>query len=303
MCQLRVWRVQLDQVPESLWPFGTFDEFMPRTSVPTTLEFLMSQTPSPYSEPVQTAPPQAGVSRNTVAIVAIVAVTILLMCGGMIGLGIYAVDRFADSMSDFADDQWYEEDAATALEFAIEQDTEVGDRVGEIEQIQHEGDLTYDDKAGAEDFYYRVEGSSGEALVVVQFDDSDQRWFQSVELVDGDGVESPRQTLRARNPPFDSQWSRRVYDILAANDHSLAQSLEIGAIRWISYEYERSSERSSGQELLFEIHGESGAVSVLARFENMKYDSVDSIQMVDDEGAPQRAIYTANAAPEIAIAE
>lgn len=58
---------------------------------------LMSQTPhSPYTQPVPNSPSGAsGSSTNTVIIVAIVSVTMLLMCGGVLGLGYYAVERLA----------------------------------------------------------------------------------------------------------------------------------------------------------------------------------------------------------------
>lgn len=272
------------------------------TGLPT-LDFLMSQTPSPYSRPVQAVPPETGSSRNTVAIVAIISVTLLLMCSGLVGLGFYAVDRLAEQISELSDDfeEWDEEEAVSALEFALEQNAVIQERVGQIEQIEHQADLTFHDNADVEDYYYRVKGSSGDALVVVQFDYDDQRWFKNVELVEGNGIEDSRMTLQARNAPYDSQWSKRVYDILAANDGSLAQSLNIGTVRWIIYDYEKSSQRSVDKELLFEIHGESGAVSVVARFEDTKYIVVRSLQIVDDDGAQQQTIFTADPAAQSTI--
>ena len=256
----------------------------------------MSHTDSPYSQPMSSGP--AGPSRNTVTVVAMVAVTCLLMCGGLIGFGIYAVDRLADSMIESGDDEWYEDEVPQALEFAIKDDPDLRELVGDIQHVEHDQDLTYDLMAADDDFYYRVEGSAGKALLVVEFDYGDERWFKSVQLVQGDGVFAPRVPVAFENPPFDTQWSRLVFETLALNDPSVVESLGIGDITRVYYDYEASLEQTprSRGELLFEIHGESGSVEVLAMFSDAKFQEIESIHVVDSEG--NRLLYESQPASD-----
>jgi hypothetical protein len=245
----------------------------------------MSQSPSPYSEPGPELPQRRGPSSNLVAIVAIISATILLLCGGLIGLGFYAVDRLADQMAEFADDfMWDEEEGAVALEFALAENEVIRERVGEIENVESEPNLTYDDEAGIEDYFYRVKGSDGEAVVVINFDYNEQQWFKSVELLDGDSVDAPRTSLSTRRPPFDTQLSKQVYDLLAAEGESLAKSLGVGEIQWITYDYESSAEESNGNDLVFEVTGDTGTATLRARFTNDAYTTIESMQIVRESG-------------------
>jgi hypothetical protein len=245
----------------------------------------MSQSPSPYSEPGPELPQRRGPSSNIVAIVAIVSATILLLCGGLIGLGFYAVDRLAEQMADFADEfMWDEEEGAVALEFALAENDVVREQVGEIETVESEPNLTYDEDAGIEDYFYRVKGSAGEAIVVINFDYEEQRWFKSVELLDGNNIDAPRTRLSTRRPPFDTQLSKQVYDLLVADEGSLAGSLGVGEIQWIAYDYESSTEESDGKDLLFEVSGDSGAATLRARFQSDAFTTIRSLQVVRENG-------------------
>ena len=259
----------------------------------------MPQSPSPYAEPVPEASPRNGPSRNLVAIVAIISATILLLCGGLIGLGFYAVDRLADQINDFADEfMWDEEEGAVALEFALADNEVIQERVGEIETVESEPNLTYDENAGIEDYFYRVKGATGEVIVVVNFDYDDQRWFTSVELLEGNNVDAPRTALSARRPPFDTQLSKQVYDILEADnipesdEESLAKSLGIGKIQWITYDYESSAELGTDNELLFEASGDSGTATLRARYVDDAFTRIQSLRVVLEEGESEQ-IYRA----------
>ncbi|MCA9135263.1 MAG: hypothetical protein KDB00_00855 [Planctomycetales bacterium] len=258
----------------------------------------MSQSPSPFSIPDPTPPQSSGATRNTVVIVAIISLTLLLMCGGVVGLGIYAVDRLADQMNDFIDeDDWDNQDSEIALQFAIEQDATIRDQVGEIDQITSQDELTYDFGADSDDYFYDVKGSKGDAIVVVVFDEDEKRWFKSVELVQGTQIDSPRVPLQHRNAPFDTEWSKQVYDLLAADDHALAESLSIGPVTWIIYDYDRSLEsKFRTPELLFEIQGENGTKTVVAGFSDAYYDTIRSIHIVDEDGNKQQQVYSSDAA-------
>jgi hypothetical protein len=262
----------------------------------------MSQNPSPYALQDPTPPKPPGATRNTVAIVAIISMTLLLMCGGVVGLGIYAVDRFAEQMAEFAEEEWDEQDAELAVEFAIEQDAMIREQVGAIEHVYGRDELTYHADANPEDYYYDVTGSEGAALVVVEFDEDEQNWFERIELVRGSSIASPRTPLRARRVPFDTQWSERVYDVLTADDQAPAMSLNIGAVTWIIYDYEKSLERDNRTELFFEIRGDDGTETVVVEFDATKSTIVRSIHVVDQNGVKQELIYTSDADAEMSDA-
>lgn len=255
----------------------------------------MSQHPSPYALPDPTPPKQSGATRNTVAIVAIISLTLLLMCSGVIGLGIYAVDRLAEQMAEFVDEgEWDEQGSQLAVQFAIEQDALIREQVGEIEHVGSQDELTYHEEVAPNDYYYDVKGSKGEALVVVAFDEDEQNWFSRVELVGGYSIDAPRTPLRTRRVPFDSQWSKRVYDVLTANDQKVAKSLNIGEVTWIIYDYGRSLEYDSHNELFFEIRGDNSTETVVAGFHSDKYLHVRSLHIVDHDGVRQRLVYASD---------
>lgn len=264
----------------------------------------MSQVPSPFSLPDQTPPVRPETSRNTVAIIAIIAVTCLLMCGGVVTLGIYAINRAAEQFAELAADEgeWDELQAEVAIEYSLEQNDVLMERVGEIELIESHDGLTYDDDADGEDYYYRIEGTAGNAIVVVQFDeDNDHRWFKSVKLVEGASINAPRTTLSARNAPFDSETSKLIFDILVQNDRSAAQSLDIGSLQWITYQYDNSITLDSDLALLFDVFGENGNVSIKAIFTDFEFAEVVSLSIVDDDGNDQRTIFTADTVDEIDV--
>lgn len=257
----------------------------------------MSQSHSPFTIPDQTPPQRPGGGQNTVAIVAIIAFTLLLMCGGVVGLGIYAVDRLADQMLDFgeADWDWNEEDADVAIEFALAQDESIRELVGEINDVRPNDELTYHDDADLEDYFYTVSGPAGEAIVVVDFDEENsERWFVRTELVQGNAIDSPRTPLQARNAPFDSEWSKLVYDVLSADEHALTQSLNLGTVLWITYDYERSWETEKETELYFDIRGDQASLSVIADFNDDNFTAIASIELVDAEGVRQQQVYSAD---------
>lgn len=256
----------------------------------------MSENASPYAEPVSREP-QRSPSGNTVQIVAILAVTALLIFGGLIGLGFYAVERLADQFAET--EVWDGDESNFAVEFAIEQSAPVRDRIGQIDSVEHQTELTYHEDAGPEDYFYRVRGSSGEVLVVVQFSDSDTRWFKSVKLVEGEGVDDPQTPLPTREVPFDSEWSKRVYEILAAEEGNVAESLNTGEIEWVFYDYEESVARSNDQELLFDVHGSEGTERIVARFEDPKFLKIEALHRVDDDGQSSKQLYvdSGNAVP------
>lgn len=257
----------------------------------------MSQIPSPYTLPDPAPPQPTGATRNTVLIVAIVSMTLLLMCGGVVGLGIYAVDRLAEEMGGFADEgEWSDQDYEVALQFALEEDKTIEDKVGQIKEVTSQDELTYDFAADSEDYYYDVKGSKGDAIVVVAFDEDDEhRWFKSVELLEGSSVNSPRVPLQDRNAPFDSQWSKQVYDALAAGDHAVEKSLSIGEVTWITYDYENSLDSGfSTPELLFEIQGTTGTQSVTVEFDDASYEVIQSIYLVDEDGNKGQRIYSSD---------
>lgn len=260
----------------------------------------MSPSSSPYAQPVQDSPPPPGSPTSTTTIVGIVALTVLLVCGGVIGLGFYAVDRLADQLSEYAEyrDQWDDNGSALAIEYAVEESPQIIEKVGEIESVELDHDLTYGGNSNDSEFFYRIHGAAGNALVAVEFSENDKRWFSRVSLAEDQTVDGPRTPLQSRRVPFDTQWSKRICDVLEANDNELAETLDIGPIRWIVYDYELSSDRAISQELVFTIEGESGSIKIVARFKDLKYVTVDSIQVVDDNDELGEAIYEGSPSAE-----
>lgn len=255
----------------------------------------MSQDYSPFSLPDPTPPQRPGASRNTLWIVGIVCFTLLVMCGGAVGLGLYAVNQFAKQMAEMADEEGFFEDDGTemAVEYAIAEDPTIQQRIGDIESVQSNDDLTYHEDAGEDDYYYDIQGSKGDVTIVAELVYDDDRWFSKVELLEGDSIESARTPLQTRPVPFDTHWAGLVHQVFAADDHMIANSLNIGEIKRIVYDYESSDELTPAQDLQFDVTGTSGSVAVVATFGDENFTDIDSIDLLDDQGKKLRQLYSA----------
>ena len=264
----------------------------------------MSQNPFPYSAPDQSMAPPPKSGTNVLLVVAIVCGTMLLVCGGVIAFGVYAMNRLAEEIAQLEGDfgSWDEEEAAHALEYGLADNPSIRERVGEIQQVEMDDGLTFDDKAGEEDWFYRVKGSTGEAIVVVQFEDEDDRkWFTNVQLVEGTTADAPRTDLQVVNAPFDSAHSMDVYEALTG-DGGAADSLGVGTIQFVAFDDGMADVAVGDKDIVFRIEGESGSANVVGRYTDFDCIDLESLHSVDDSGIVEAPIFSAES-DSVAIEE
>lgn len=249
---------------------------------------------SEFSQPMSSSgSPNSG--RSWVLITAMICGTTLLLCGGLIGLGFYAVDRLADPFAEIMnEDDEPDVNTLAALEYALAEDPTIQERAGKIQEIREDDALTYDFDADANDYFYTVIGEDSEVTVVCQLSDQDQTWFDSVELLDGSDVESPRKPLVTRHSPFDSVWSMRVWKILES-DESCRSKLDVGDVKWIEYDYREFDDEAgvAVPRLEFEVTGSRGTTTIVADFETFEYEVVKAISETNPDGSAGESIWTA----------
>ena len=223
----------------------------------------------------------------------------LLLCGGLIGLGVYAVDRLADPLTGImSEDDDPDEDTLAALKYVLAGDPTIQQRVGEIQEIRENDSLTYDFGADEDDYFYTVIGEKSEVTVVCQLSEKDQMWFDSVELLDdtnspnGPEVGSPRISLVARDAPFDTVWSMRVWEVLESNE-SCRTTLNVGEVKWIEYDYSEFDDEVevAVPQLEFEIIGTSGKTTVVGEFTTFEYDVLKSVSKTNSDGSLSESIW------------
>ncbi|MEM9368445.1 MAG: hypothetical protein AAGD07_20820 [Planctomycetota bacterium] len=227
-------------------------------------------------------------NRAWVAITAMICGTVLLLCGGVIGLGFYAVNQLADELA--FDEDWTMEDEATllAVQFAIEEEPTVIDEVGGIVQVTEDEDLTYDLNADGDDYFYRVVGDKGEMIVVANFHEDDTTWFRSIARLDGDKVDSPQTPLEFRAVPFNGDFTKAVHDVLVAHPPAIEQ-LDIGELRWIEESDEVSEEANVWR---LSVLGTESNREVLVVYEPGAFEEIRHVDVVDASGSRER-IWTA----------
>lgn len=250
---------------------------------------------SDFSKPMAPSnSPSSG--RSWVLITAMICGTTLLLCGGLIGLGFYAVDRLAEPFAELSDEPADDdENTVIALRYALADDPTIEAKVGEIVEIRADEDLTYDFGANDEDYFYTVVGDEGQVTVVCQFSLNGQAWFESVELIDGPDVDSPRNALVTRNVPFDTVWSKRVWDVLQP-DESLQETLDVGEVKWIQYEYREFDDGAdvAVPRLEFEITGDGGSTTIVGDFRTFEYEGLKTLYMKNADGSLGDSLWTAD---------
>lgn len=253
---------------------------------------------SEFSQPMQpSGPPTSG--RSWVLITAMICGTTLLLCGGVIGLGFYAVDRLADPLTGIlSENDEPDEDTLAALEYMLADDPTIQELAGKIQEIREDDLLTYDFDADENDYFYTVIGEKAEVTVVCQLSDKEQVWFDSVEMLDvssspdGPKVGSPRKPVVTRHAPFDTVWSMRVWEVLETNESCLTK-LNVGEVRWIEYDY-REFDDAAGvavPRLEFEITGTSGTTTIVGDFTTFEYEILKAISETNSDGSLGESIW------------
>ena len=243
----------------------------------------MSQGPSPYSEPRFGDPtPKPGIG---LAAVLAICFTLLLMCGGILGFGFFAVQRLAEvieqEIGELGNYDFEEEETPLALRYALRGVEVLPERVGEIESIEVNDDLTYDRFADSPDYFYDVRGDQGDAVVRVRFSDSAEDWFSRVTLVDATG--KTIQELSVREVPFDSGISRRVWDRIETSEELTDR---IGNPQRVTADWQATTDAGLDTESTYRmiVRGEQGSANIEARFTDFDYETVESVTLIEDGG-------------------
>jgi hypothetical protein len=249
----------------------------------------MSHAPhSPYTQPVPNASPGGGgSSTNTVIIVAIISVTMLLMCGGVLGLGYYAVERLAKEINaidyDYMSD---DEDTPAALQFALSENDTIQEQVGEIESVEFATEHNLDNSIYTDEYYYRVIGTTGEAIVRVELSAKETEWFDRVELVPDETDLDTRVQLETIPVPFDSAMGMSTYELVKEN--ATIQE-EVGTVQYVAYDWELTDKFTEPEEAsyMFELRGDTGETHVRVLFDDYDYETVERIEWMEDPNAPE----------------
>ncbi|MFG0267341.1 MAG: hypothetical protein ACF8AM_19650 [Rhodopirellula sp. JB055] len=249
----------------------------------------MSHAPhSPYSQPVPNSSNSGGgSSKNTVIIVAIISVTMLLMCGGVLGLGYYAVERLAKEINAMDYDYMVDdEDTPAALLFALTENETIQEHVGEIESIEFAPEHNLDNSIYADEYYYRVIGTTGEAIVRVELSASEKEWFDRVELIPDETDLDTRVQLETIQVPFDSAMGRSTYELVKEN--ATIQD-EVGTVQYVAYDWDLTDKYTDEDEAsyMFVVEGNMGETHVRVLFNDYDYETVERIEWMEDPNAPE----------------
>ncbi len=243
----------------------------------------MSQGPSPYSEPRFGEPtPKPGIG---LAAVLAICFTLLLMCGGILGFGFFAVQRLAEvienEIGELGNYDFEEDETPLALRYALRDVDPLPERVGAIESIEVNDELTYDRFADRPDYFYDVHGDQGDAVVRVRFADNAEDWFSRVTLVDESGKSI--QELSIGEVPFDSGISRRVWDRI---ETSTQLTDRIGQPQRVTADWEATTDAGLDTEMTYRmvVRGERGSADIEARFTDFDYETVESVTLIEDGG-------------------
>lgn len=155
--------------------FPSNEPFKPASSIPNPYGEGTAYKPAPgyggpYGPPVSPLPPQKGNGCLIAGIVGGILGVMLLICGGCLGVGFFALDAE------------YKE-TARKLSVAHRNDPKVKEEVGEVQEISINWGATMareDDDCDV----YDVRGDKGTAQMVV---DADEEEIYSVTLQNGNG--------------------------------------------------------------------------------------------------------------------
>lgn len=246
----------------------------------------MSHAPhSPYTQPVPNSP-SGGSSKNTVIIVAIVSVTMLLMCGGVLGLGYYAVERLAKEINAVNYDYMIDdEETPHALMYALSENETIREQVGEIESIEFAEEHNVDNSLYSENYFYRVVGTDGDAIVRAEVSDKEEVWFDRVDWVPDETDLDTRVELETIPVPFDLVSSHATYELI--KDDETIKS-EVGTISYVSYDWELTDEYTSIEDTSYvlKVRGDAGETHVRVAFDEYDYETPERIELMKDPENP-----------------
>lgn len=243
----------------------------------------MSQSPSPFAEPPQSQSP-SGPMLGLAAIIAI-CLTLLMMCGGVLGLGFYAVNRLAavieEQIEGLSGYEFEEDEAPLALRHALADVPEVRERIGDLRDVEINDELTYDRFGSRPEYYYDVTGDRGTITVAVSFSHRDARWFSKIALVDDEGTAIG--DIDFDRVPFDSGISHKVWERISESPELTEQ---IGAVRHISTDWTGTTTAGADTDFSyrFDVQGEQGTARVEARFTGYDFEQVAAAVLLDDDG-------------------
>ncbi|PHQ36385.1 hypothetical protein [Rhodopirellula bahusiensis] len=247
----------------------------------------MSNAPhSPYTQPVPNSPSSGGSSKNTVIIVAIVSVTMLLMCGGVLGLGYYAVERLAKEINAVNYDYMIDdEETPEALMFALSENDTLREEVGVIESIEFAEEHNADNAIYAENYFYRVIGTDGEAVIRAELSEKEDVWFNRVDWIPDETDLYARVELETIPVPFDSTMAHSTYRLL--KDNETIQD-KVGTINYVGYEWEMTDEYTDAEaaSYVFVVRGDAGETNVRVMFNDYDYVTVERIELMEDPENP-----------------
>ncbi|KLU01214.1 putative transmembrane protein [Rhodopirellula islandica] len=249
----------------------------------------MSHAPhSPYSQPVpNSSSGGGGSSKNTVIIVAIVSVTMLLMCGGVLGLGYYAVERLASELNavnyDYMAD---DEETPTALQHALSENEVLQEKVGEIESVEFAAEHNLDNSVYTDEYFYRVIGTVGEAIVRVEVSAKEDEWFDRVDLIPDETDLDTRVQLETIPVPFDSAMAQSTHELIKENPTILE---EVGTVQYVAYDWELTDDHTDAEaaSYVFVVRGDAGETHVRVLFNDYDYVTVERIEWLEDPNAPE----------------
>lgn len=206
-------------------------------------------------------PPSTSTAKIVLIILGIVLLVFLLICGGMIGFGWYAMNRFEEmivaEMNSVGDDLLTED----ALLEAISEDPTLQQQVGEIRKTRYDPSKTTE--ATDEDdwyFWYTVEGTDGIASVRALESEEDDRWFDSVELETPDGKLVP---LELKPVPYYESTGER--DVIRWVEQDPELQPLVGTVVAIRDDYERFE--SDEATYWYTVEGDAGTLPVLVTFD------------------------------------
>ncbi|GAB5515669.1 hypothetical protein [Rhodopirellula baltica] len=248
----------------------------------------MSHAPhSPYTQPVPNSPSGGGgSSKNTVIIVAIVSVTMLLMCGGVLGLGYYAVERLAKEINAVNYDYMFD-DAETpqALMYALKENETIREQVGEIESIEFAAEHNLDNAIYTENYYYRVIGTDGDAIIRAEISDKEEVRFDRVDWVPDETDLDTRVELETIPVPFDTTLAQAAYELIK-DDETINN--EVGTISFVAYDWELTDEYTDVEDTSYvlSVRGDTGKTHVRVAFDDYDYETPERIEWMKDPENP-----------------
>lgn len=210
----------------------------------------------------------------------------LLMCGGVLGLGYYAVERMATTFNEVNLD-YMDEDTETpmALQYTLSENEVLKDQIGDIESVDFDEALNENNSIYTQEYFYRVQGSTGEAIVYVQISDAMDEWFSSVELVTDETDLENRVVLDTIAVPFDSTMAKTTYNEIV-DDETIAE--QVGTIVRVEYDWDMTEKLTSDFEAsyVFLVKGSEDETYLRVTFTDYLYDEISKIESLEDEDNP-----------------